>query len=357
MAQTPGEPRRTRVDLLGRYLIRGLAPGEYTITVLALGYTPARLELHLAPSSAADISVGLQHQPFYLEHVDITGERARSSTFTGTGDDTRTLLELDRQRRFPSSDARILTFGDVTKSIAPVQPDLLRAIQALPGVSGRDDYSAELWTRGSPWSQTRVTFDGLPLYNPLHAAGAMSAISLDGLGEVVFHPGVQPSGPSQGVAGRVALTSRPGSPTQRRGSTELSILSGGLSMEGTAGGRTAYTFAARRSHIDLWSRALGVAGDDNTGGVPYVFSDAILRIDHSLSDQWKLSTSGIVASDQLNGSIDDIVYADHARWGSLGARTSLTVHTERGSLEHTIGASGFAATGNPPRGTGAGQDI
>jgi hypothetical protein len=103
------------------------------------------------------------------------------------------------------ADSRVLTEADVREAVTLAEPDLFRTLQRLPGVAARDDYTAALGTRGAPWDQTQVSFDGLPLFNPLHAAGLVSAVNTDALGAVAFHPGVQPTEHAGGAAALVGL--------------------------------------------------------------------------------------------------------------------------------------------------------
>jgi hypothetical protein len=139
-----------------------------------------------------------------------------------------------RQTRFLAGDARVLTQSDLTQAVTLDEGDLLRAIQRLPGVSTRDDYNAGLWTRGSPWGQTRVYFDGLPVFNPVHGFGLVSGVSPDIIGIATFYPGVRSASLGEGAAGVLDLTSRMAEGPGQRGLTELSVTNIRAALEGSS---------------------------------------------------------------------------------------------------------------------------
>src|SRR3712207_3130893 len=87
-----------------------------------------------------------------------------------------------RQRQFLAADVREVTHPDVTEAVTLGESDLFRAFQRLPSVTSRDDYTAELWTRGARGDLTRLYFDGLPLYGAFHTFGLLSGVGTDAIG-------------------------------------------------------------------------------------------------------------------------------------------------------------------------------
>ena len=109
-----------------------------------------------------------------------------------------------------------------------------------------------LWTRGAAGDQTRVTFDGVPLFDPMHAIGAVSVFNGDAIGSTIFHSSVQPITADGGLAGLVDVTSRHGARDQPAVLGGLSMLAGRLATGGALeSGRVAWTFGLRRSYVDL----------------------------------------------------------------------------------------------------------
>lgn len=69
------------------------------------------------------------------------------------------------------------------------EPDLIRHISGLPGVSQGMEGTMGLFVRGSDTGSNRILFDGIPLYSYSHLLGMMSAVSADIVDQVDFQTG------------------------------------------------------------------------------------------------------------------------------------------------------------------------
>lgn len=341
-----GSPlRRILTDTSGAYRIAALTSGVYLLEVRALGYRPGELVVHLLPDGAYRLSVGLQVHPVRLQPTEVRGRRsgifaAASGTSNAGRDLARAAAQESRRQRFLSAESHVITAVDVSEAVTLAEPDIMRALQRLPGVSARDDYSAGLWTRGAQWSQTVVTFDGLPLFNGLHAAGLVSAVSPDIVGDVVLHSGAVPIGAMPGGAAGVEIATRRGTARDRHWRTaELSMLTARASAErASRDERTAAVVSARRSHFDLVPSALRFFGG-RPRVVPYAFSDVAVRVDHDVGTRWRVEASGLVAGDALWGEIPGFVERTRARWGNALGRVTLVRTLPSGQLRQSVGVS------------------
>ncbi len=331
------QQRATTTDLTGSYQFTGIGAGDYRIHVQALGYRTTSINVRVSDHNAAQLSIGLHVDPIALQPVEANATGASSARVTAARFDSELRLDLERmrQQQFAASDVRVVTAFDIAESVSLAEPDVFRAFQRLPGVSTRDDFTTELWTRGAPMDQTAIYFDGIPLFNPLHASGAFSAINPDAIGAAFFHPGVQPTELGTGGAGVIDLRTRRGT-TRTQGAAELSIISGKLTLMGGApDGTSSWMVAGRRTHIDVLT------------GEPYSFGDLTMRGDITLSPEWRIEASGLIEADRLKGDVANIVTATHARWGNRAGRITAAKRTARGELRSTIGWSGFAANSDP----------
>src|SRR5439155_3451307 len=120
--------------------------------VRRLAYRPPSLEIDLRGDSPFRVSVGLVVVPIALEAVDVAGASPAPIAILRADADAagraRLMAEEDRRGRFLASDTRALTGADLTEAVTLGETDLFRALQRLPGVATRDDFTAELWTRG-----------------------------------------------------------------------------------------------------------------------------------------------------------------------------------------------------------------
>jgi hypothetical protein len=338
---TPGEfqaPIRTAVtDDAGRYRFDNVATGAYRLQVRAIGYRATRLDLQLPAFSEFRLSVGLDLQPILLTPISVDAPgtalgRGARGALGGTEDVGRVALERYRQERYLSSDVRGLTEADMVEAITLGETDLLRTFQRLPGVTTRDDFTAQLWTRGARWTETRVYYDGLPLFNPFHAAGMFSAVPPDAVGAGFFHPGVRTAALGEGAAAALELSSRTAGDTTWAGTAELSVLSARVAIDRRlAGGRAGILVAARRSYADLVSAS-----------IPYAFHDLASRLDVPVGERSAVEVSGLWAEDALRGDVRDLLQQNRGRWGNLMGRVSLVTPVGSAQMRHSVGASRFA---------------
>lgn len=351
---TPREParvaagRRVMTDSAGHYEFADLSPGSYRLYVSRLGYEPASLDVALA-GVAAEVGVGLVVAPITLRPVEVTVPREQQLATAPPGapyGNARVAAARARQERYLASDVRELTAADVGDAVTLAETDLFRALHRLPGVSTRDEWSAELWTRGAGADQTRVYYDGLPLFAPLHAFGALTAVSPEAVGAAVLHPGSRPASLGEGTAGVLDLRSRAGGEKDGgavAGRGELSVASARLALNGAAG-PVSWAAGARRSYFDLASSAARQFRQaDGSYGYPYSFHDAFARADWSLGGGRVLSAGGLVEGDRVHGHSGwGLTYASDAKWGNTLGRVSFATPVGKLRLTQTVGSSAYA---------------
>jgi len=331
----------------GTYLFPNVVPGRYRLRIERLGYRPATIEVEVRHPVAASVSVGLELEPVALEPMQVEQRAAslfeRSKGRPAEPEDARVLTERLRQELFLAPDARMLTFADVMDGVTLGEGDVLRALHRLPGVGTRDDYTAELWTRGSPWPHTRVTFDGVPLFNPLHAVGVLSAIPPEVLGAVFFHPGVRPAAVAGGAAGALDLRTRPaGGDGRVRGVADVSMASAKLALDQRIGERGGWVIAARRSHLDVLTHGFGWLGVDSDD-LPYVFHDVSGRMDLQPARGIGIEASGLWEQDRVYGDVEGVLERTQARWGNAAGRVTLRSALRGAVFEQTVAASRYDA--------------
>jgi hypothetical protein len=329
---TDGRPAiraRTVTDSLGSYRFARLPAGHYEVVVERIGYLANTVTVEFQPPAGTPVSIGLQIRPVLMEPVAVVGEPMAPFVRASPGQPTvvgaRRAVTKMRQRIYLASDARMVTQADVADAVTLGESDLFRAVQRMPGVATRDDYTATLWTRGAPWDQTRVYFDEMPLFNPTHTGWLFSAVNADGLGSVVFHPGVRSVRWGEGAAGVLDLQSRPGmSETGVQGSAEASLIAARLALTGgILDGRVGWTVAARRTYVDWFNRALPIFDSAQDVRIPYDFSDVIGRLDIRGRSGWALEASGLVEDDRVRGDIPGFLAGNRAHWGNATHQVTL----------------------------------
>lgn len=335
-------------DVGGNYSFEGLVPGRYRIRISRVGYRAAAVAVELRGSTSSSISVGLTVEPVLLQPVEVEGSSMDLYVRNALTEDETDMARVDiaraRQRRHLVTDARVITHADVLESVTLGETDLFRALHRVPGVSARDDYGAEFWVRGASWDQTRVYFDGVPLFNPVHAFGLLSAVNTDAIGGALLHPGVRPAEIGDGAAAVLNITSRSGrAGGEVRGLGDLSLASGRLALDGgTAGGGARWMLAGRRSWLDLAAAAAARVVGDPEVQLPYSFSDVAGRFDLDLGDGRALEASGIHEYDRIQGTLPDILHRNRAAWGNTAGRVTFVAPRHGLQTRTTLGLSRFS---------------
>ncbi len=336
---------RTATGASGRYRFTGVSLGRYRLLVRRLGYRPAAVEIELHRAGGLQLSVGLDVVPIRLEPLEVDASLDSFGRTSGAPEAEaadRLGAEALRQERYLTSDARIITHHEVVEAVTLGETDLFRALLRLPGVATRDDFTAELWTRGAPWGLTRVYFDGLPLFNPLHTAGAFSAVNPDAVGGVAFLPGVHPADMQEGAAAIVDITSRRAESEEWHGLVGLSVVSARAAADRRfAAGRGGLMLAARRSYYDLVTRVAEAFGADSGTYVPYAFHDLTGRLEVPLGGAALLEVSGLWEEDRVWGTVRDLLRDSKGHWGNRLVGASLSVPVGGLATRHRLGVSRF----------------
>ena len=348
--------RAVTTDTLGGYRFVGVASGDYVLHVQRMGYQPGTVQVSLRANGSSLVSLGMTVVPVRLQAVQVRAlaDDARARGMAGSADrGDRASIERLRQQRYLSADVRTYAPGDAQESIALAETDLFRALQRLPGVEARDNYSAELLTRGASGDGTRIYFDGLPLLDPLHGQGSLSGVASEAIGTAFLHPGVRPASLGEGGAAVVDLRTRSGATDTLHGVVHLTQFTARGALDRRAGsGRWAFMVAGQRTYGEESAPGFRFAGIappfEGFANGPLHYSDVAARADLRLGARSALEASGILAHDTRANHYSSIYYAtfDSAaasephldnRVASGNRAARLTLLTPIGALAGRIG--------------------
>ncbi len=238
-------------DIDGRFDIPRLPEGTYTINASLLGYEPRRIEgVRIASGVTSQITILLNESSIVLNEVKVVGDRDRRSV-----DDSRTSVKY-------------LDPGTV-RVLPGVGEDILRSVQALPGVLAPSDFTAQLVIRGSGPDQNLVVMDDIEIFNPYRLYGFISMFNPETVTDVSVQTGGFPARYGDRLSAVLDVTNRTGvSDRPLQASINMSItnvntvLEGGL-PEWLPG---SYLLSARRTYYDLIAapiaRRTGAVGAD-----------------------------------------------------------------------------------------------
>jgi hypothetical protein len=337
--------RAVGTDSDGEYRFERLPSGVYRIYVSRYGYRPYSVVVEFRGDATAMVSVALDAEP-----VALHGVRARAQprgpyemghAFADDGGLGRLMAADLLRRRYLTTDARELTHADVVEAVTLGEPDIFRALQRLPGVTTRSDYTAELWTRGAPWAHTRVYFDGVPVFNPLHALGMISGIGSSSVGAVWFHPGVRSAGIGEGAAGVVDLQSRRASGGgELNVQADASLMTTGFALDQRVlDGRAGWMLAGRRTYLDWLADLTRRAAGQDDAAFPYGFGEVSGQVDAWLGGTTRAEASWLWEGDHLESDGGGDTDPLSARWGNALGRITLATGLRGYQVRHTVAAS------------------
>jgi hypothetical protein len=306
-------------DRGGRARLVGLTPGRYTVVAERLGFQPASRDVVVALERNPPVDLVLREAAVGLPGVIVEAERRRTRFEESAGS---TVSELTQR------DLKLLP--------AAGEPDVLRAVEVLPGVISTSDFSSSFNVRGGSSDQNLILLDGLPIYNPFHLGGFFSVFNADMVARAEMLSGGFPAEYGGRVSSVLSIESdagRPGFDVQTgvsimaaRVAAGMDLPQGALERVGLRDGRV--RISGRRSYFDQLLRPFF--------DFPYHLTDLQLYGEAWTAGGGRLTLTGYTGRDVLDLSgVDSFPLMVRWRWGndliggswarSLGSGRELTV--------------------------------
>lgn len=258
----------------GRFELREVRPGDYTITVSVVGYALLRKPVTVAAGAALEFTFVLTAgSGTYEERVDVVAPVFEKREPGSVAEQTIGATELQDLRGL-------------------VADDPLRAVQALPGVTATDDFSAEFSARGAGPRTTGILLDGIEATAVLlHSiegrddSGSIARINSDALSRASLMLGSYPQRTGDRLGPQLEFVTRDGSRDafHLRGTVSL-IAAAGIAEGPLAGGRGSWLASVRQSYLDWIIRTLYDDFNSFLG-----FTDAQAKVVFDLSPRHQLS--------------------------------------------------------------------
>jgi Carboxypeptidase regulatory-like domain/TonB-dependent Receptor Plug Domain len=166
-------------DTAGLYSIDRIAPGTVTMRVSHPGFDTLTVQVTVAALGIVRLDVTLAPKLVVLDSVHVPGLASIHALAIGEG--------------VQRSDAWRLQGSPAEAPASTGEPDVFRVLDGDPNVAMRPEWPAALTDRGGTAGQVLVRIDGLPVWNPVHAGGALAAITPDAVASVTLHDGSMPA--------------------------------------------------------------------------------------------------------------------------------------------------------------------
>lgn len=183
------------------------------------------------------------------------------------------------------------------------EADVLRSIQAMPGVSGGMEGSSAINVRGGSPDQNLILLDGTPVYNATHLFGVFSVFNPDIIKNVDLYKGAFPARYGGRLSSVVDISMKDGNMHSFHGEASIGLLASKAMIEGPLiKGKTSFIVTARRTYADLLVKDLAREqmnlGEE--GSFFAYFYDANIRINHIFSPRDRIFLSAYGGQDQAS---------------------------------------------------------
>jgi hypothetical protein len=274
-----------------------LSAGTHRLRVRAIGYAPLDSNLTLTSNVTRDLLLDTRKVTLAAVTVqaDANGDRP------------------DLDPRTPDMSVVRLDLAAV-KLLPPVlgEPDPIRSLTLLPGVSLSSDASTAFSVRGGAADQNLFLLDEATIYNPSHVLGFLSTFNTDAVDNVTLYKGAIPARFGGRLSSVVDVRQREGNAKEFAGSASIGLLASRLALEGPLPkSRGSYMLAARRSYADVFARA---SSDSALREATAYFYDVNAKTNLRLGSSGALLLSGYLGRDRFGqgASLD-------AGWGNKAA--------------------------------------
>lgn len=230
------------------------------------------------------------------------------------------------------------------------EPDVVRALQLLPGVSGALENSAALHVRGGASDENLVLYDGFTIYYLDHFYGVFSAFNANSIKNVRLHRGVYEPKFGGRASSILEITGKQGNLNETNVKLNLNFMSAGVHLEAPIlGERASMMLSMRRSYTDLVfsapyrqlfngvynnsvlpSQSTDVNAFGGAEQPDFHFYDITAKVGFTTKSDDRFSLSIYNGRDDLSigyeeKTVDErfeIEYNDQSSWGNTGAGLS-----------------------------------
>ncbi|MEM6344841.1 MAG: carboxypeptidase-like regulatory domain-containing protein [Bacteroidota bacterium] len=177
----------TYTDTKGYFILMDVPLQLDSLEVRYLGYNPYKTSV----GKRKYFEIELEAAQHLLDEITITEGNEQAVNIT----DAATVLEINPRR---------------VESLSGLgEPDLLRAIQFLPGINSSDESAGGLHIRGGRPEENLILLDGITVYQPGHLFGNFSAFNPHAVKSLTVQRGGFDARYGGRVSGIIDITSRP----------------------------------------------------------------------------------------------------------------------------------------------------
>jgi hypothetical protein len=176
------------------------------------------------------------------------------------------------------------------------EPDIMKAIQLLPGIQAGNEGTSGLYVRGGSPDQNLILLDGVPVYNASHLFGFFSVFNADAIRSVEVIKGGFPARYGGRLSSVIDINMKEGDKNKIHGEGGIGIIASRLTLEGPIQkGKSSFMVSGRRTYIDVLAAPF-MKGTSKGG---YYFYDLNGKANFTLGKKDHLYVSGYFGNDKF----------------------------------------------------------
>ncbi|MCS6988033.1 MAG: TonB-dependent receptor [Chloroherpetonaceae bacterium] len=222
-------------DANGNYFIANVPEGRYAVKISLIGYEELQLECEVAKGKTLALNFQLREKAIQTEEVQVVADATRQAQ-----EDARTSVYKITPRQ--------------SKILAGGLEDIMRSLQAIPGVLAQNDFSSQLFIRGSGPDQNLMVLDDIEVFNPYRLYGTVSMFNPETVADVNLITGGFPAKYGDRLSAVLDVSNRNGSrDVAFQTQLDMNITDANVIVEGKSPFRLngSWILSARRTYYDL----------------------------------------------------------------------------------------------------------
>lgn len=248
-----------------------LEKGTYTVVISYMGFKNKEKQITIADDARIDFNIESDSQQ--LDQVIVTNNKAVDVRNTQMSVSKLSMAEI---KRIP---------------VAMGEPDPLKSILTLPGVTNAGEASSGFNVRGGAADQNLILLDGAPVYSDSHMFGFFSVFNADIVSGLDLYKGGIPSKFGGRVSSVLDVTQQTGDFENYKVNGGIGLISSRLLVQGPIQKeKGSFIIAGRASYAHLF---LKLADNNNSA----MFYDINAKLNYRLGANNSIAFSGYLGND------------------------------------------------------------
>ncbi len=285
-------------------IVEGAVPQDSSAVILSEAQAESK---DLAPDSSAAEGSDSTKQDVDVDALLAGGDNAKVTELK------KVVVQLRRRPKRKPGES-VVSAKSIKRMPSLAEADVIKSIQALPGVVASSDFSSKIYVRGGAADQNLFLFDNAVVYSPVHFFGLFSTFLVEGIDDVQFYKSGFPAQYGNRLSSVLKMDGRAGGQDTvdewfSKSSIKISTFAAQLHTEGHQG-PARWVVAGRTTYIGYMLDLMN-ALDIIDLSLDYEFTDLQGTFMYNFTDDTRMKLSFYVGKDRLSF---DPLYMD---WGNV----------------------------------------